>query len=281
MRELLVGGTFSVVVLVLLLIFVVIGWPGAPDPCIHDTSTGGANTCWCEHFDPAAIGRPGVRQPFNAWSNLMALLYGGIVGLGVWWTRKHQGPSGANRMRANQVYSLTYICVVIFLGLGSMWFHASITAWGGVVDQLSMYTFANFLLVYSIARVIPRDAPDWPVYLGYGLLTALLTVLGASLHLEALPISALLIAIVVLVYAFFEGYIGFARPDVRGDWFGYVAYYIPAVVVFGLAMLAWAMSQTGRPWCDPHAAFQLHGLWHWLAGITSVLLYVYWRRARG
>jgi len=57
--------------------------------------------------------------------------------------------------------------------------------------------------------------------------------------------------------------------------------YIPAIVALGLAMLVWAMSQTGRPWCDPQAAFQLHGLWHWLAGITSVLLYFYWRHARG
>jgi hypothetical protein len=281
MRELTVGGAFAAGVLVLLLIFVAAGWPGAPDPCIHDTSTGGSNTCWCEAFAVSEIGQPGVRQPFNTWSNLMALLYGAIVGLGVWWTRTHPSGLSANRMRSTAVYPLTYICVVIFLGLGSMWFHASITAFGGVVDQISMYAFANFILAYTIARVFPRHWPDWPVYVGYGLLTFLLTLLGATLHLDAVPISAALIAVVVLIYAVFEGYIGFGRPDLRSDWVGYVAFYIPAVVALGLAMLVWAMSQTGRPWCDPQAAFQLHGLWHWLAGITSVLLYFYWRHARG
>lgn len=280
MRELAVGGIFAGIVLGLFLIFVAAGWPGAPDPCVHDTSTGGSNTCWCEDFDVSKIGDPGVRQPFNTWSNLMALLYGAIVGLGVWWTRKRSPGGSPNRMRSHSVYPLAYICVVIFLGLGSMWFHASITAWGGVVDQISMYTFANFILAYTVVRLFPGDWPDWPVYVGYAVLTVLLTVLGATIHLDAVPISAVLIGIVVLVYAAFEAYIGFGRPDARSDWVGYVAFYLPAFLIFALAMLVWAMSQSGRPWCDPQAAFQLHGLWHWLAGITSVLLYYYWRHAR-
>ena len=65
MRELVVGGSFAAGVLGLLLLFVAFGFPGAPDACIHDTSTGGDNTCWCEHFAVSDIGRPGVRQPFN------------------------------------------------------------------------------------------------------------------------------------------------------------------------------------------------------------------------
>jgi hypothetical protein len=160
-----------------------------------------------------------------------------------------------------------------------MWFHASITAWGGVVDQVSMYAFANFLLAYTLARLLPTHWPDWPLYLGYGLLTAGLTVLGSTLHTDAVPISAVLIAVVATAYVALEVYIACCRPDVRSDWVGYVAFYGPAVLSLAIAMLVWAMSQSGRPWCDPHAAFQLHGLWHWLAGITSVLLYYYWRHA--
>jgi hypothetical protein len=280
MRELLTGGVFSGAVLALFLVFVVAGWPGAPDGCVGDTSTGASNTCWCEAFDPAAIGEPGVRQPFNTWSNLMALAYGAVVGLGVWWTRTRSPPRPGNRMRGNPVYPLTYLCVVIFLGLGSMWFHASITAWGGVVDQLSMYAFANFLLAYTVARVVPVGFPDWPIYLGYAGLSVVLTVLGATLHTGGVPISAILIFVVASVYVALEVYIGGWCPQVRSDRVGYLAFYAPAVLSFAAAMLIWAMSQSGGAWCDPQAAFQLHGLWHWLAGATSVLLYFYWRRAR-
>ena len=280
MRELIVGGGFSSAVLALFLVFVAAGWPGSADECVGDTSTGASNTCWCEAFDAREIGKPGVRQPFNTWSNLMALVYGAIVGVGMWWTRTHSPARADNRMRASPVYPLTYLCVVIFLGLGSMWFHASITAWGGIVDQLSMYAFANFLLAYTVARAVPPGFPDWPIFLGYAALTVILTVLGATLHTGGVPISAILIAIVATVYVGLEVYIGFWRREVRSDWVGYVAFYAPAVLSFAAAMLIWAMSQSGRPWCHPHASFQLHGLWHWLAGITSVLLYFYWRHAR-
>ena len=67
-----------------------------------------------------------------------------------------------------------------------------------------MYTFANFLLAYTVARMIPRDAPDWPVYLGYGLLTVLLTVLlVTTLTLLVLLVLLLLTVFLVLLVLLF------------------------------------------------------------------------------
>ena len=53
-------------------------------------------------------------------------------------------------MKSSSYVPDLYIFCVLFLGLGSMWFHASLTQWGGVIDAASMYVFLAFLVFYSI-----------------------------------------------------------------------------------------------------------------------------------
>lgn len=60
-------------------------------------------------------------------------------------------------MRSTSLYPLVYLPVLIFLGLGSMWFHASITQFGGIIDELSMYIFVSFILIYTLVRMTDRD----------------------------------------------------------------------------------------------------------------------------
>jgi hypothetical protein len=42
-----------------------------------------------------------------------------------------------------------YIFAILFLGLDSMWFHASLKEWGGVTDFASVFAYAAFLVFYS------------------------------------------------------------------------------------------------------------------------------------
>lgn len=271
-RELSLLAGFSLAVLLPLLIFVAAGWPGAQDPCVTDVSEDATNSCYCEPFEPAEIGERGVRQPFNTWSNLYALLTGLFVAWRVYQHRQNR-LRGTNRMRSTDLYPLIYVLVVVFLGLGSMWFHASLVKWGGVIDNLSMYAFANFLLCYTLVRVFDRD---WLFYYGYPSLTIAFTVLNAF-GVEGFVLIAY---VVVPLYALFELYIAIFMPHVRSWWKVTLAYYVPALLFFGTALLVWALSQTGGPLCLDTHWFQFHGLWHALAGVTAVLLYFYWRDAR-
>jgi hypothetical protein len=62
-----------------------------------------------------------------------------------------------------QIYT-SFLCD--FSGVGSMWFHASLTVWGGILDSLSIYVYTAFLLLYSLRRrYISSPAFFWVGYL--------------------------------------------------------------------------------------------------------------------
>jgi hypothetical protein len=273
MREFTVAAGFSAAVLSIFMIFVAAGWPGTQNSCVTDTDGGKrANSCYCETFVTGDIGKPGVRQPFNTWSNLYALLTGGWLAFRVYCYRRRGLPALSNRMRSTEFYPLIYIPVVIFLGLGSMWFHASLTQWGGVFDNLSMYTFTNFLIFYTIVRLTNVDLL---FYIGYPLATAGLTlaaVLGAS--------SLIVCIFSVGTYFVFEGIIWLWKPDVRNDWPTFWKFWVPGVASILISTVLWVLSQTDSPLCLKTHLFQFHGVWHMGAGASALLLYFFWRNAR-
>ncbi len=276
-REFWVFIVFTLSVLLLFFIFVAVGWPGGDDrsnwdPCVTDTSDGNENSCYCEAIEPDQIGTPfHVQQPFNTWSNLYSVLLGGILAGLMYHYRKTQSSRDANRMRSDTVIPLIYLCVVVFLGLGSMFFHASMVAWGGKFDNLSMNTFACFLVAYTALRMTNRN---WVFYLIYGfgvVFFSVLNIIGVD--------SLYTIMTIVAMYAVLEIIVVSAMPAVRNDLKSFGMFYFPALVAWGLAVLFWVLSQTGGDLCNPGSFFQWHGVWHWLAGAVAFFLYYFWRAA--
>jgi hypothetical protein len=45
-----------------------------------------------------------------------------------------------------------------------MWMHASLVAWAGNIDGLSMYVYAAFLVAYTLRRLVASDVLFWIVY---------------------------------------------------------------------------------------------------------------------
>ena len=279
MREALTVIIFSTVVLIAFAICVATGFGhGAPDVCLLTTPNG----CYCEYFDPAKIGTFGVRQPWNTWSNLMGIVFGGFVAWGAWGVRTRDTDQDRlkNRMRDNSKpwYPLLYICVVVFLGLGSMWFHGSIVQWAGFIDLLSMFLFVTFILYYSWLRCRPTVNDTrlkdilFPVI--YVLVAVGVTTLAYVKNIDSvtmiIPIIALALGMEIANF--------FIYPDGRSDWRGYVILGIGAAS-FGLAALFRSLGVTDGSLCFPHG-FQAHALWHWLAGVTSMCFYFYWIRCK-
>ena len=273
MREFAVAAGFSTFLLGIFLIFVAAGWPGSQNSCVTDTDGGKrANTCYCEPFVKADIGKSGVRQPFNTWSNLYALFTGGGLALFVYLQRRGGLAASGNRMRSTSFYPLLYIAIVIFLGLGSMWFHASLTEWGGIFDNLSMYTFTNFLVFYTIVRLTDVDLI---FYIGYPLATLGLTVVSV------LGGSSLIVCVFsVAAYLVLESIIWLWKPEVRNDWGVFWTAWVPGVGSILLSTVFWVLSQTDGPLCLKTHAFQFHGVWHLGAGVSALFLYIFWRNAR-
>lgn len=269
-RPWLVYGIGSAVLLGALLFFAfVTGWPAVPDSCI------GGN-CYCEYFDLADVqtGARGIRQPTNTWSNLYALITAGIVAF-VLSRDRGQGAS-SNVMRSNSPLADAYVFAVLFLGLGSMWFHASISAAVAWMDGLSMYVFAGFLIFYTLDRVLAKYGVSqmirtlvfwicWPAN------SVLLTIVAAT-GVESLYLIIAQVTAYAILEFFLAGWIG--KHDVPAR-----IYWICGAVAMALAVLFWVLSATDGPLCFPHSWFQPHGLlWHTFAGVMATLLYFYWRR---
>lgn len=258
------------IVLGVFLYFVLNGWPGAANSCVYDTP----DSCYCEAFDLADVeaGAPGIRQPVNTWFNLYSLFTALLVAFFVYKDRlKSGGAATPNLMYSAAPYADLYVFAVLFLGLGSMWFHGSLTAWGGMLDGFSMYVFAAFLPFYSIRRFWPSDRFFWIGYSATVLFfTGLHTVLPAFVNILILVVAYFAVEIYISVRT---RVILLGTSDAQWFW-GLAMASILAASFF------WWASHTGNFMCGPESFFQPHGLlWHPLAGVTAVLMYFYWREA--
>jgi hypothetical protein len=87
------------------------------------------DTCYCEQVLPGKM----IKQRSNTWSNLGFVLVGLIMLASL---PAVVAGSGRDPMEERTFYAVLYGCVVIFLGPGSMFFHASMKKWGGWIDTL-------------------------------------------------------------------------------------------------------------------------------------------------
>lgn len=289
-RPWLVYGIGTVALLVLFWLFAYgWGWPPGVDSCVDQ-----GMACYCEQFklsvaklkadEAAGIWWKGVQQPVNTYSNLYAIISAGYVACRMWRDRQ----AGTDRniiMSARSWYGDLWVFCVLFLGLGSMWFHGSISKWVSWFDGFSMYVFTGFLVFYTLDRGFIRHGvnPDTrrrAFWIGYLLSVLLFTMLGPL----GVPSEAL-IGILVVAYLLIEFI--YARPvfwprDGEGFPWGNFLLWVGALLAFGQAMIFRAKAtKPNDPWCTPDSIWQPHAFWHVYAGLMALLLYFYWRDDRG
>ncbi|WP_344803541.1 ceramidase domain-containing protein [Microlunatus ginsengisoli] len=249
------------------------GWPGRPDRCTLSIPDG----CFCERFDPSAVlaGAPGVRQPANTWFNLYAL--GTSLYVAVRLSRDRSARVDRNLITSANPLADLYVFAVLLLGLGSMWFHASLEEWGGYIDGLSMYMFVGYLICYTAYRLSPSVARFWVGYIAL-VTAAMITQICWKSDGAAVAVVSVLVAVYFLLEIgswVASGTVMLGRPKT-------IALWLTALGSISIAAAFWYLSRTGAALCDPDTLWQPHAVvWHPLAGVTAVLLYHYWREAPG
>lgn len=233
------AGVASVVVLG------VLGWPGARIDCeLH--------TCFCE------APRAGlVFQPANTWSNLAPVFAGlGVAGLA--WRHPREGA-------AQRFLAWVGPPALVFQGVGSMYFHAGLTDWGGALDAMSMFAIAGLLVVLQLQRLSALTAARlWPAWVG-------LVVAGVSLG--ALAPSLVSMAVFALFLSILGTEVLLSRRGRTVD----ERLLRAGLGVHLLAVAVWFNSQVpGQLLCAPRSLWQGHALWHVLAAgsVTLMLLHV-------
>jgi hypothetical protein len=270
------------------------GWPPIVDKCVANDMS-----CYCEQFkisasqlmanEASGTWWKGVMQPVNTYSNLYAIISAGYVACRLWRDRKAGGLN--NVLTSNWWMGDVWVFCVLFLGLGSMWFHGSISGGVSWFDSFSMYVFTGFMVFYTLDRGFAQHPSISPrtrtlvFWIGYPLLVVVFTLIsltGAS--------SEALIGITLGLYAAAEI---FAKPVfcpwANGDWkplWGWLKpllLWLGGLAAFVFAAISRAQATVpGDPWCTPDSFWQPHGLlWHTFSGVMALCLFFYWREDRG
>ena len=224
-----------------------------PDWSVYAPATCTTTRCFCEMPRSGSL----IVQPANSWSSygyafagfLMILLARGSN----WRTSFH--PTAAT------VFGVT----AIFVGLGSVLLHATLTLWGQFFDVTGMYFTSGFMLVSAIAcwRGLSGRQAAWLYAIIVGLL---LVLLYAMPEVRRWLFAVILVAAIVLE-------MGFARRLRAGV---NVSYYLIGIAVKAVAFAIWNLDQHGLA-CAPQSLLQGHAVWHLLGALALWFTFLYYR----
>ncbi len=106
--------------------------------------------CFCE-----AIRSGVIAQPANTWSSFGFVLVGLLV---IGQSGEDVRQRRSNLMTSQRAYPLLFGMTLIVIGLGSAFYHASLTFAGQFFDVMGMYLVAVFILLYNFSRVSALSA---------------------------------------------------------------------------------------------------------------------------
>ncbi len=205
--------------------------------------------CFCEAPNPHSP----IRQMANTVSSL-GYLFSGALAL----------TSSKTTRRFSRGHAAVFGVSSLLIGVGSAFYHASLTFSGQFFDVLGMFMLATFMLVYAFERIWDlRFAVTFGLYL--------IIVIFLSLLQTSLPDTRRFVFAVVLVVAlFFETYYRKQKAPVVAAQKLHLG-----IILLAVAFAIWILDQA-RIVCFETSLVQGHAIWHLLGAASVWLLYQYY-----
>ncbi len=227
-----------------------------PDWSVYAPATCTATRCFCELPRMGAL----IVQPSNSFSSYGYAFAGFLM---IILSQSRGWNSGFHKHAA-----VWFGATAIFVGLGSVLLHATLTLWGQFFDVMGMYLTSGFMLVSAVARwrnMSVRAA----VLLYLGVVGGLVVVLYLVPEVRRSLFAVVLLAAIALEMIFARP----LRPQVR------VSYYLMGIVIKAVAFTIWNLDQHGLV-CVRTSLFQGHAAWHLLGATSLWFTFLYYRSER-
>lgn len=206
--------------------------------------------CFCE----AVSTQQPIRQPANTVSSLAFAV------IGVWVLSVSRPAAPAHPF--GRAHRVMFGVSALVIGLGSAFYHASMTFAGQFFDILGMYLLTGLMWVYALQRI--GGCATSVAALIYLALNLGLTVVQIEIPETRRFVFGLLLMLALLSEVWVWQRV---RPARRYGWLW------AGLSVFGLAYAVWMLDDS-HAWCEPHSWLQGHALWHVLG---AVAVYALWR----
>lgn len=204
--------------------------------------------CFCEALRPGTIA-----QPANTWSSL------GFVVVGLLLLCGRSATHDTKNFTA--MHGLVYAGATIFIGLGSTFYHASLTFIGQFFDVMGMYLLGSFILLYNLAQVRALSARRFVI--AYLFLNSVLAVLLLTLPELRRYLFAVLI-VLALFWAYHPRRVAISVSARK---------YLAAALTTLLLAFAFFLLDLTKIFCSPESWLQGHALWHLGGALSAWLLY--------
>jgi hypothetical protein len=212
--------------------------------------------CWCE---AARVGS-WILEPVNTWTNLF-FVFAGLAFM----FKAQKLTTNKNKLSSLVLFPRLYGFAMIFVGLGSFFYHASQTFAGQWFDVFGMYLVSMFYISYNFFRISWFDKK---MFLSFYILSCL--ALGFIVYFYPETRRWLFgVSIVITLIQSLWIQNRFKNIINRNFLIGAAAFYIVAQTV-------WVLDKN-RVWCDPYAWMNGHGIWHIFTGVAAVLTYLYFQ----
>lgn len=212
--------------------------------------------CWCEAPRLNAL----IVEPANTWTNISYIIAAIFIFRLSYKTKFAQ----SNSMTKDKRFTYLYAGSLFFLGLGSFFFHASLTFWGQWFDVMGMYLITFYFIAYNFVRsgYFKFSKFSFTYLLSVALAGALIYYIPESRrYLFGLSIGIILVSSLII------------NHKIKAQINHRVLY--SALGVFAFGFLFWNLDKF-KVLCDPYALFNGHGVWHFCGGLAAYLLYRYY-----
>lgn len=210
--------------------------------------------CWCEATRTGSM----ILEPVNTWTNLI-FIFAGFVFI----FRAEILTIKTNKLTSLIIFPRIYGFAMIFLGMGSFFYHASQTFAGQWFDVFGMYLVSMFYISYNFFRIGRFNKNN---FIFFYLSSCFM--LGLIIYL--FPESRRWLFGVSIAFTFVQCiWIQKQTQSIINR-----NYLIGAVIVYVMAQTVWVLDKN-RIWCNPHAWMNGHGIWHLFTGVAAILIYFY------